>query len=1011
LLKLVHAADLAAELREYGVPLIYLDACQTAQADEDPKASVAAKLLEEGVGSVVAMSHAVLVETARRFVEPFYRTLAEGKRVGDAMLAGQAALFDDSYRFKIMGAGDLELRDWFVPVLFQEADDPQLFTVRPGEAAARLGRQRRELQLGKLPPPPPHTFVGRSRALLHLERLLAQEQWVVIRGSGGMGKTALAIELARWLVRSGRFGRAAFVSVETHNVQDVRGVLDAIGRQLLPKYAVAEYGRDRAVALQPVERALRDFPTVILIDNMESVLPDSEGNNPAGAADATELLELARNLLAASERCRLIFTSRERLPAPFAHLKHTVELDRLSETEAIQLVERVMAEHGWEPPKTDNAATPEEVAELVESVNRHPRALVLLAREAAAGVRATTENLTRLMEKLEAQNRGDRENSLYASVELSLRRLPAEVREQVNRLAVFHGGGHVAIMAAVMGIEPDRVGAIAKMLIDMGMAEAREYNYLRLDQALPAYLKLGQPPERLAELETSWAEAMTQLVGFLYQQRSQDSTMASRLTLLDLPNLMALLDWLAQRLSTDSSSAETVSQTARYIEQLLEFLNRPQALSRAVAVRERAATAIPEWGQVRFGNERLLIERLLQQGQLQPAYDKARALLEKARNVGPTAYPGADYDLAGAHSLLGRVLRTGGQADRALDLLIEAQRLSEALEERGAHMVSATLTEQGLSLYALGRLDEAAEKYEEGIKRGEKLKDFRQVAVGKGNLATVRMLQKKYAEALKAHAEVRAIFEQQNEPGMVATAWHQIGRVHQEAGQYNEAEVAYRQSLEIKTQINNRAGQADSLLALGSLYNNNLNRPEEAIIFYRQATDIYFELGDLCWEGVTRSNMANTLKKLKRYDEARPEIMRAIDCKRQFGHAAEPWKTFAILHNIETADGNHAAAREAWTQARDAYLAYRRQGGDAQTVGGKLADHVLGLISQQKTGEIQPLFNRLVNDPGAPDSLKQLIQTMTTILDGSREPALADDPGLNYADAAEILFFMERLGR
>ena len=1011
LIELVYAPELAAELSKYGVPLICLNACQSAQSDKDPQASVAAKLLEEGVGSVVAMSHSVLVETARRFVEPFYQTLAGGKRVGDAMLAGQAALFDDPYRFKIMGAGDLELRDWFVPVLFQEADDPRLFTVRPGEASARLGRQRRALQLGKLPPPPPHTFVGRSRALLRLERLLAREQWVVIRGSGGMGKTALAIELARWLVRSGRFQRAAFVSVETHNVQDVRGVLDAIGRQLLPKYTVAEYGRDMAAALQPVERALRDFPTVILIDNMESVLPDADGANPAGAADATELLELGQHLLAASERCRLIFTSRERLPAPFARPKQTVELDRLSETEAILLVERVMAEGGWEPPETDNATTPEEVAELVESVNRHPRALVLLAREAAAGVRATTRNLTRLMEKLEAQNRGDRENSLYASVELSLRRLPAEVRDPVNRLAVFHGGGHVANMAAVMGIEPDRMGAMAKMLIDVGMAELHEYNYLRLDPALPAYLKLGQPPETLAELETIWAGAMGQLVGFLYQQKFQDSTMASRLTLLDLPNLMALLDWLEQRLSTDPSSAETVSDTAGRVEQLLARLNRPQALSRAVTVRERAAAVIPEWGNARFENERLLIERLLQQGQLQPAYDKALALLEKARAVGPTAYPGADSDLAVAHYMLGTVLLNGGQAVPALDLFIEAQRLFEALGEKGARMASVTLGAQADSLRDLGRLGEAVEKYEECIKRDGKLKDFRGVAVGKGQLATVRMLQERYAEALKAHAEARAIFEQQNEPKMVATAWNQIGNVHQEAGQYDEAEAAYRQSLEIQTQINDRDGQAMSLNNLGYIYNSKLNRPEEAVTFYRQAVDIYLELGDMRYEGVARNNIASTLNKLKRYDKARSEIMRAIECVRQFGHAAQPWKTFNILHDIETADGNHAAARKAWTRARDAYLAYRRQGGYAQSGGGRLADDVLGLMSQQKTGKIQPLFNGLANNPGAPDSLKQLIQAMTTILDGSRDPALADDPALDYDDAAEILFFMERLGR
>ena len=30
---------------------------------------------------------------------------------------------------------------------------------------------------------------------------------------------------------------------------------------------------------------------------------------------------------------------------------------------------------------------------------------------------------------------------------------------------------------------------------------------------------------------------------------------------------------------------------------------------------------------------------------------------------------------------------------------------------------------------------------------------------------------------------------------------------------------------------------------------------------------------------------------------------------------------------------------------------------------------------------------------------------MITILNGFRDPALADDPALNYADAAEVLFF------
>lgn len=110
-----------------------------------------------------------------------------------------------------------------------------------------------------------------------------------------------------------------------------------------------------------------------------------------------------------------------------------------------------------------------------------------------------------------------------------------------------------------------------------------------------------------------------------------------------MSNLLALLNWLAGLLEGDTSSAEMVSDTAGSIEQLLANLNRPSALAKAVKLREESAGRIPEWGSTRFANERLLIERLLAAGQLQPAYEKAQALLEKAKTA---AYPSADYDLA-----------------------------------------------------------------------------------------------------------------------------------------------------------------------------------------------------------------------------------------------------------------------------------------------------------------------------------------------------------------------------
>ena len=138
-------------------------------------------------------------------------------------------------------------------------------------------------------------------------------------------------------------------------------------------------------------------------------------------------------------------------------------------------------------------------------------------------------------------------------------------------------------------------------------------------------------------------------------------------------------------------------------------------------------------------------------------------------------------------------------------------------------------------------------------------------------------------------------------------------------------------------------------------------------------------MGNLAKEGVRRTNIAGTLFKLKRYDEARTEIMRAIECKQNLGHAGTVWTAFNILGQIEEAAGNHVAARTAWVQAWDAYLAYRRQGGYANQGDANLVEHVLGLIAQQKVEEIEPLFNRLASDPNTPDTRKAIMQAIMAV--------------------------------
>ena len=72
------------------------------------------------------------------------------------------------------------------------------------------------------------------------------------------------------------------------------------------------------------------------------------------------------------------------------------------------------------------------------------------------------------------------------------------------------------------------------------------------------------------------------------------------------------------------------------------------------------------------------------------------------------------------------------------------------------------------------------------------------------------------------------------------------------------------------------------------------------------------------------------LIQLQRYDGARQELLRAIECNKLFGHAAEPWKTWSVLEDLENAVRDESAAAQARAQAKAAYLAYRRDGGYAQ---------------------------------------------------------------------------------
>lgn len=125
---LVAAERLGELLNQQGLGLVVLSACQSSMvAGEEAIGSVAARLTQTGVPSVVAMSYSVLVATTQRLFGSFYQNLVLGKGVGESLDNARRQLLMNPGRGERVRNGsdriELMLQDWFVPTLYQSGVD------------------------------------------------------------------------------------------------------------------------------------------------------------------------------------------------------------------------------------------------------------------------------------------------------------------------------------------------------------------------------------------------------------------------------------------------------------------------------------------------------------------------------------------------------------------------------------------------------------------------------------------------------------------------------------------------------------------------------------------------------------------------------------------------------------------------------------------------------------------------------------------------------------------------
>jgi predicted ATPase/DNA-binding winged helix-turn-helix (wHTH) protein len=330
-------------------------------------------------------------------------------------------------------------------------------------------------------------LIGRTNALRHLRGLLSAYRVVTLTGSGGIGKTKLALEVARGLFPS---LQGDVRLVELVSLSDPSLVPSAVARGLGLKLGGGE------ISAESVARAIGAQKLLLVLDNCEHVI------------DAAA--KLAETVVRMCSRTTILATSREILKIEGEHVYRVPPLDVPPQNEepgnildhsAVQLfIATTRALHSDFSPNAENLPA---IAAICRRLDGIPLAIDFAAtRVATLGLQQVATGLDDRLGMLTGGRRTalPRHQTLRATLDWSYELLPEPERLVMRRLAVFAGDftAEAASLVAAGGeiAASEVVGSLANLVtkslvtLDVGNVSA----HYRLHETTRAYAL-----EKLAE--------------------------------------------------------------------------------------------------------------------------------------------------------------------------------------------------------------------------------------------------------------------------------------------------------------------------------------------------------------------------------------------------------------------------------------------------------------------------------------------------------------------------------
>jgi predicted ATPase/DNA-binding winged helix-turn-helix (wHTH) protein len=282
-------------------------------------------------------------------------------------------------------------------------------------------------------------LIGRTSAVQHLLDFLSAHRVVTLTGPGGIGKSALALEVARTLFPA--FGGDAWL-VELASLSDPDLVPSAVTGVLGLKLGGDE------ISAESVARAIGGDRLLLVLDNCEHVI------------DAAA--QLVETMVRVCPRTTVLATSREalriegecvyRVPALEVPPEHWGGPSDVLGRSAVELLVARMRELDWDfSPDSDGLAA---IAAICRHLDGIPLAIEFAATRAATlGLEQVASRLDDRFTLLTGGRRTAllRHRTLRAMLDWSYELLPEAERRLFRCLAVFPGGFTLEAATAVAG--------------------------------------------------------------------------------------------------------------------------------------------------------------------------------------------------------------------------------------------------------------------------------------------------------------------------------------------------------------------------------------------------------------------------------------------------------------------------------------------------------------------------------------------------------------------------------